>query len=242
MVEAVRDTILSESHHEWPALGMEALSESNGKKSVSIVEDANEDWELLDTSLDQEAVFVMSDEAMEPAAKNPKRLSHCSSSPDLRRRGLTQTIDEENIEDDFSLVSQPGSVLSMTTTGFSFKDAILSPAASINGDSEQTEIPVEGGLPQKSLSPQRMKSKIVVKPIHRCAKSMVDLRSLSQIQEDDDEDEVLGATDAMDFYHRKALGAKGRSNGLKLRPDEAKRKQITMHNKNLQRQANTSRG
>jgi len=47
---------------------------------------------------------------------------------------------------------------------------------------------------------------------------------------------VLGDTDAMDFYHRKAKGSMSRSNGLKIRPDEAKRKEISMYKKDLQRQ------
>jgi hypothetical protein len=64
------------------------------------------------------------------------------------------------------------------------------------------------------------------------------LRSLAEARnEDDDDDEAIGATDAMDFYHRKALGAKGRTNGLKIRPDELKRKQFTLQRKEMQRQA-----
>ena len=47
--------------------------------------------------------------------------------------------------------------------------------------------------------------------------------------------DILGDTDAMDFYHRKDKGSKGTSNKKKLRPDEAKRKDIIMHKKELQR-------
>jgi len=47
--------------------------------------------------------------------------------------------------------------------------------------------------------------------------------------------DVLGDTDAMDFYHRKDKGSRGASNKKKLRPDEAKRKDIIMHKKDLQR-------
>ena len=51
-----------------------------------------------------------------------------------------------------------------------------------------------------------------------------------------DENLILGETDAMEFYHRKAKGFVGHKNGLRMRPDEAKRKDITMYKKGLQRQ------
>lgn len=63
---------------------------------------------------------------------------------------------------------------------------------------------------------------------------MGNLRALDHIQEA--HDEVLGDTDAGDFYSRKAQGALGRKNGQKIRPDEAKRLQMTMAKKNLQKQ------
>jgi hypothetical protein len=40
----------------------------------------------------------------------------------------------------------------------------------------------------------------------------------------------------MEFYHRKAKGISGRTNGMKLRPDEAKRRDIIMAKKESQRQ------
>ena len=62
-------------------------------------------------------------------------------------------------------------------------------------------------------------------------KSCGDLLSL--VHEDE---EVLGETDAEEYYGRKSAGAQGRRNGLKTRPDEAKRLQITMAKKQMQRQ------
>ena len=50
------------------------------------------------------------------------------------------------------------------------------------------------------------------------------------------ESDIMGDTDAMDFYHRKEKGSKGTSNKKKIRPDEAKRKEISMHKKEMQRQ------
>ena len=49
------------------------------------------------------------------------------------------------------------------------------------------------------------------------------------------EGDVLGDTDAMDYYHRKDHGSKSTSNKKKERPDEAKRREIIMHKKELQR-------
>ena len=56
--------------------------------------------------------------------------------------------------------------------------------------------------------------------------------------------EILGDTDAMDYYHRKAQGSKSTSNKKKERPDEAKRREISMHKKEAQRkkQAESQKG
>ena len=48
--------------------------------------------------------------------------------------------------------------------------------------------------------------------------------------------DVLGDTDAMDFYHRKAKGVQNRRSGKMERPDEAKRKEISIAKREDQRQ------
>ena len=48
--------------------------------------------------------------------------------------------------------------------------------------------------------------------------------------------DVLGDTDAMDFYHQKEKGSQSTHNKKKERPDEAKRKEISMYKKELQRE------
>jgi hypothetical protein len=53
--------------------------------------------------------------------------------------------------------------------------------------------------------------------------------------------EVLGDTDAMDYYHRKDKGSQSTVNKKKERPDEAKRKEISMYKKELQREKQQSR-
>lgn len=94
------------------------------------------------------------------------------------------------------------------------------------------------------------KTRIIVTPIKRCAKSTGDLRSLVIHEEEEGygggggggggiihEEEVLGESDAMEYYNRKSHGSKGRANGRKQRPDEAKRKEFIIHKKNAQRRA-----
>ena len=56
----------------------------------------------------------------------------------------------------------------------------------------------------------------------------------------DEQEEAYGTSsgvcDSMEFYNRKALGSAARSNGMKLRPDEAKRRDMIMLKKEQQRQ------
>ena len=61
-------------------------------------------------------------------------------------------------------------------------------------------------------------------------------RRVRSLMEDQEEELVLGDTDAPEYYSRKEHGACQFGNGLKIRPDEAKRLQITMNKKQLQRQ------
>jgi hypothetical protein len=53
---------------------------------------------------------------------------------------------------------------------------------------------------------------------------------------EDESEEILGASDAMEFYHQKAAGAMNRSHGLKLRPDELKRKELILQKKQQQQE------
>jgi hypothetical protein len=152
-------------------------------------------------------------------------------------RILTQLeVEEDNDNEDFSFFPEAeSSALSlavMVDTAStssrtvkripSFRDAVL-----LKTSSEQTEAPSSA----VQACSKKMKPKIVVTPIKRCARSTGDLRSLV-IHE-----EVLGESDAMDYYHRKAQGASGRMNSLKLRPDEAKRKHFTLQKKKMQRES-----
>jgi hypothetical protein len=142
----------------------------------------------------------------------------------------------------------------------SFKDIImLNAEAHQEEEKKKKELTNQHQQQMRDLAMRRRKSnrpKLVVNTIKRCAKSTGDLRSLviHEDAEDDGfgggggggggfagnvihEDEVLGDTDAMEFYSRKNKGSLSRHNGAKIRPDEAKRKEIIMYKKNAQRMA-----
>jgi hypothetical protein len=184
---------------------------------------------------------------------NPKVLRRSASSPDMRQlhyRHLAEIGEEDEENDDdsddegsdtfdaeassFAVLSGPGSVVSFAS-GVSFRDVILSsPGAAAASDTATG--PTHGQnrrdlLPRSEPRKPRSRPRIVVQPIRRCSKSTGDLQSLAEVDED-----AAGHSDAMDFYNRKWLGAKGRANGLKMRPDELKRKQFTMQKKEMQRQ------
>lgn len=146
------------------------------------------------------------------------------------------------------MVSGPSSVVSTqscwsTSSKISFRDAIMK---------EQTQETKEADEPDSQEQPKpakivRKKPKFVVKPIRRCSKSTGDLQALARIAENDDyysggcgdpynDDHILGESDAQLYYNQKAQGKLGRKNGRKVRPDEAKRLQITMAKKDDQRQ------
>lgn len=140
-----------------------------------------------------------------------------------------------NDDSSYDLVAGPRSVISVAST-LSFRDAILSQNASKGIDSENKK------TNKTPVRPFRFKPKFVVEPIKRCAKSTGDLQSLGKIDEDDDDNDqhILGESDAMEFYHRKSAGMRSRCNNLKIRPDEAKRLQIIMNKKNLQRKKSST--
>lgn len=215
-------------HSEWPSLN------GSTEPLPPPPPPPDSDWELLDethinnTSY-QHVVIV----------PNSKLLRHSASSPDFRRLILHDVAEETNEDDDdndassYGMVSGPASVVSLAS-GLSFRDAILLAAPPEHKRADSGILMMNARKSKRRVTP-----KFVVKPIQRCTKSTGDLKSLVSVQE---HDEFLGDTDAMDFYHRKALGAKGYVNAAKMRPDEAKRLAITMHKKDLQRQANASRG
>jgi len=115
----------------------------------------------------------------------------------------------------------------------SFKDAVLLNAEAC--EKEETAKKAAQRRAMQNLSPRKVQQKFQVKKIPRNARSMTDLASLVEVE---DEDEICGDTDAGEYYARKSKGSTARANSSKLRPDEAKRKQYIMYKKNAQRAAN----
>jgi len=139
----------------------------------------------------------------------------------------------------------------------SFKDIIM-----LNAQARETEDAKKKNLLNKHHDKVRAdalkkrkatRPKLVVNTIKRCTKSTGDLRSLVIYEDPEDdgfgvgsggtihEHEVLGDTDAIEFYNRKHKGSVSRHNGAKIRPDEAKRKEMIIHKKNAQRKAQEER-
>jgi len=141
----------------------------------------------------------------------------------------------------------------------SFRDAILLNASERQREEEEKREEVERREAEERLKHTRRSRRlrrIVVDSgagmgMRRCAKSTGDLRMTVKIEEAEGcdggggggfggygiiEEEVLGETDASDYYNRKSTGRASRRNGSKLRPDEAKRKAYIVSKKNAQRQ------
>ena len=215
----MEDPLLMEDHEEFPQLG----TEPPAVKQVTIIDS---DWVNLPR----------------PSSSNTKLLRHCASSPDMRIPRELPMLHEQDEDDAGDVTEMEGgsgddsfTVISKrqeTCSGgpISFRDAILVQASQrAKGDDDNAD----NSQSSSTSRPRIRQAKYVVvqtTTMTRCAKSTGDLRLLSQC-----DSEVMGETDAMDFYHRKALGAKGRVSGLRLRPDEAKRKEMTMNKKNMQR-------
>eukprot|EP00543_Licmophora_paradoxa_P003575 CAMPEP_0202452774 /NCGR_PEP_ID=MMETSP1360-20130828/10896_1 /ASSEMBLY_ACC=CAM_ASM_000848 /TAXON_ID=515479 /ORGANISM="Licmophora paradoxa, Strain CCMP2313" /LENGTH=244 /DNA_ID=CAMNT_0049071685 /DNA_START=96 /DNA_END=830 /DNA_ORIENTATION=- len=118
----------------------------------------------------------------------------------------------------------------------SFRDVILSTTGGI--EEQKGTMNTNNDTVTTGANTERTKKKIkpkfvVTKPLmmRRCSKSTGDLQKMAF-----DFDETFGETDAMEYYNRKAHGSRSRRNGLKIRPDEAKRRDISLHKRNIQRQ------
>lgn len=141
----------------------------------------------------------------------------------------------------------------------SFKDIImLNAQARADEEKKKKEMVVQHQHNLRKEAAERRKAnrpKLVISAIKRCTKSTGDLRSMIIHEEPEDgeydgggggggvihEHDVLGDTDAMEFYSRKSKGSLNRQNGSKTRPDEAKRKEMIIHKKNAQRKAQQAR-
>lgn len=147
----------------------------------------------------------------------------------------------------------------------SFKDAILLNAQETKreeADASKRREHAQMMLRKEALA-KRSKPRLVVKSVakitQRNSKSTGDLNCLlhsyNTIHEDEDEchgggggfaavqedEEIMGDTDAQDFYAQKSKGGSSRANSKKIRPDEAKRLDIILHKKEEQRRQQRER-
>jgi hypothetical protein len=245
----------------WPSLT--GAPESTIKHQV---EPDSDEWEYLssrDTVADKEVKFEENATASPTSTKsvtiNPKALHRCMSTPEFSHisaddesyvMDCTSSVDAFSLDDTVLLTQKPTGMKKVP----SFKDIIMLNAKEKEMEEEKNRIAFEQQQQQmreEALKRRKnSKPKIVIKQIQRCAKSTGDLRSLVIHEEDEEEyggggggggglmdEEVLGDTDAMEFYNRKSKGSQSRSNGRKIRPDEAKRLEISMYKKEAQRQA-----
>lgn len=182
-------------------------------------------------------------------------ITDCDSSVDVQSIMTNATTDDMVL---LSHKSNSNTAAASVKKVPSFKDMLLlnSKQKEKEEQEKQTKLKeVEEKLRRDALKRRKMnRPRLVVNPIQRCAKSTGDLRSLIIHEGDEEggdcggggggviyEDEIMGETDAMEFYNRKSKGSSSRSNGKKLRPDEAKRKMYIVHKKNAQRSAQKAR-
>jgi len=210
----------------------------------------SENWELLSGSESKS-------DTLSSFGRKPRSLKHCESSPNFGCIYFEEEEEESFVDIDpdmksvsttltdmsHVLVETPSSLTAVPVGGGvvkvhrvpSFKDAILLNAQEIQKEQQDEKHKKEQAfLESMKQSKLKIKPKIVVKEFRRCSMSTPDLASLARVEEDE-EDGVWGETDASDFYARKSMGASSRKNGLKLRPDEAKRKAFIVHKRNAQR-------
>jgi len=188
-------------------------------------------------------------------------LHRCVSSPNLSMRNVLHTDEFSDVDSYLDVrslqtegtkkgSSDDWSMISSTTGTFkkspSFKDMLL-----MNADSKQDQARKElqeklrqNVVERKTITPTFVVSKVHTSRLKRCGFSTGDLqdahytldkRELPTQESTIPEEEVVGDSDAMEFYSQKAMGSTSRAKGLKLRPDEAKRKEYSLYKKEIHR-------
>uniref|UniRef100_A0A7S3V6D0 Uncharacterized protein n=1 Tax=Chaetoceros debilis TaxID=122233 RepID=A0A7S3V6D0_9STRA len=257
---------LVNSTTNWPSLSapMDCTTPDNSSHEILVSlksDDTDDEWE----SLSSDGGAATSQESTIPMEFCPV-FHKCISTPEFSRLrndddsyiiDCTSSIDAQSIAgstafDDAVLLTRKASTASGIKKVLSFKDIImLNAQAREEEESRKKEMLKQNEATRRQQAAQRRKNskpKLVISPIKRCAKSTGDLRSMIIVEEEEYgggggggctiyEDDVLGETDASEFYNRKHKGSSSRQNGKKLRPDEAKRKDFIIHKKNAQRKA-----
>jgi hypothetical protein len=154
-----------------------------------------------------------------------------SSVPDLRYiESLDAVAEGESTEGAYDAKPQSSSAWGNPVSSIKKVSSFHHVLSSLDNEVGDAAVERQGGV-LMPLKRNKIKPKFVVAPIRRCTKSTGDLQFLAIMT-----DEVIGEQDAMEFYAQKSAGRKGRQNGQKIRPDEAKRREIILTKKSLQRQ------
>jgi hypothetical protein len=246
--------LLPTNEETWGLSGNTPTAQTPAEDNDDKKTDSSDEWENLSSIPRKEHII------------NKTSFHRCASTPEFSNLqdedsyvldcSTDTSVDAQSLStvDDAVLLSHTKSSMRKVP---SFKDIIM-----LNAQARETEDANQKNLLQKHHDKLRAdalkkrkaaRPKLVVNTIKRCTKSTGDLRSLV-IHEDPEDDgfggggggtihehEVLGDTDASEFYNRKNKGSISRHNGAKIRPDEAKRKEMIIHKKNAQRKAQEER-
>eukprot|EP00546_Thalassionema_frauenfeldii_P012776 CAMPEP_0178913930 /NCGR_PEP_ID=MMETSP0786-20121207/11125_1 /TAXON_ID=186022 /ORGANISM="Thalassionema frauenfeldii, Strain CCMP 1798" /LENGTH=193 /DNA_ID=CAMNT_0020586745 /DNA_START=277 /DNA_END=858 /DNA_ORIENTATION=- len=146
-----------------------------------------------------------------------------ASTPNLRKLAEVCSVVEGRGVDKHNALTDPAVP--------SFREKLLT---KVKKEEKEEDVIEESPKPKAKTRPT-----FVVTPIRRCSMSSPNLRAFGNF--DESSEEILGETDAMEYYHRKASGYNGRKNGMKVRPDEAKRLDMILQKKDMQRKAQGNR-
>jgi hypothetical protein len=155
-------------------------------------------------------------------------------------------VSPKGSSDDWSMISSTTGNLKKIP---SFKDMLLKNGGDIKQD--QARLDLQEKLKKTVVERKTITPSFVVSNdkhssrLKRCGFSTGDLQSSTLYPTDVrqgpasiiPEEEVWGDTDAMEFYNQKALGSSSRFKGLKLRPDEAKRKEFSLSKKEMHKKS-----
>lgn len=212
----------------WPALG-EGISIATPSPQAAEVEG----WPILSREGTLETRMILVGETFNKHQLFRQRSSSAPNLCKLKSQGVVAEDDStvRNVDKKPPITSVWGSPGSNTKKVLSFLRAEIS----VETDVIRVDHPDKDVV--TPLTKQfRIKPKFVVAPIRRCTKSTGDLQSLAPFS-----DEVLGEQDAEEYYAQKSAGHRGRQNGQKIRPDEAKRREMILNKKVMQRRVQTSK-
>jgi hypothetical protein len=214
----------------------QSLPQVDGRSDERPLQSDERSWPSDEPSSQSDEPSSQSDERLDEAAavECPCPLDEAghggssvsvTSKVDTEDEGDSFTTTKDTEEEGTSVVATPAPTPS-TPWGskMSFKDTLL------KGQQQQKPQGDKPQEPSSHLAPRKKcKPKIVVVETKKATRQV---HSPGPLQAEED---VLGETDAQMYYNQKAQGQLGRQNGRKQRPDEAKRLEMTMAKKSMQR-------